>query len=130
VFDQLIREATEAGATVFLSSHVLSEVQQLGSRMALIRTGRLLRVGTLAELRELRLHRVEATYEGRLDASALAAVPGIDDVKVDDHHLQCTVHGAFAPLISALDEARVVELDSQEMSLEEIFHAAYRDRAS
>jgi ABC-2 type transport system ATP-binding protein len=129
VFEQLIREACDAGATVFLSSHVLSEVQQLCHRMALVRAGRLLRAGTLAELRELRLHRVEATYTGSLDTVALAAVPGIDEVQVDDHHLRCTVHGAFAPLIAALTQAEVLELDSQEMTLDEIFHAAYRDQA-
>ena len=49
---------------------------------------------------------------------------------MDDHHLRCTVHGAFAPLIAALERAQVLELDSQEMTLEEIFHAAYRDQAS
>ena len=125
VFRQLVSKATQNGATVFLSSHVLSEVQTLCSRIALVNRGRLLRVGTLADLRELRVHRVEATVERDLNVSALAAIPGVTDVAVEDHHLRCTVRGAFAPVIAALDEARVVELDSEELSLEELFLATY-----
>lgn len=124
-FHDLLVEATAQGATVFLSSHVLSEVQTLCSRIALVSEGRLLRVGTLEQLRELRVHRVDATYERELDLARLRSVPGLSDVALTDHHLRCTVRGDFEPLLEALVPAGVVELDSEELSLEEVFLAAY-----
>ncbi|MGA7913090.1 MAG: ABC transporter ATP-binding protein [Candidatus Dormiibacterota bacterium] len=124
-FHDLLVEATVQGATVFLSSHVLSEVQTLCSRIALVSEGRLLRVGTLEQLRELRVHRVAATYERELDLVRLRSVPGLSDVSLTDHHLRCTVRGDFEPLLEALVPAGVVELDSEELSLEEVFLAAY-----
>jgi ABC-2 type transport system ATP-binding protein len=129
-FKRLVLEATVGGATLFLSSHVLSEVQTLCSRIALVNQGRLIRVGTLAQLRELRAHRVGATVERELNAEALARLPGVTDVTLDDHHLRCTVRGPFAPLLAALDEARVLELDSEELSLEEVFLATYARRTA
>ncbi|HYM96610.1 MAG TPA: ABC transporter ATP-binding protein [Candidatus Sulfotelmatobacter sp.] len=124
-FKRLVSEATAGGTTVFLSSHVLSEVQSLCSRIGLVNQGRLIRVGTLAQLRELRIHRVEVTVEHDLNATALARLPGVSEVSVDDHRLRCTVRGPFAPLVAALDEAKVLELDSEELSLEELFLATY-----
>jgi ABC-2 type transport system ATP-binding protein len=124
-FHDLVVDATARGATVFLSSHVLSEVQTLCSRVALVSAGRLLRIGTLEQLRELRIHRVDATYVRDLDMARLREVPGISDVSVTDHHLRCKVRGGFEPLLEALVPAGVVEMDSQELSLEEVFLAAY-----
>jgi len=124
-FHRLVTGAVAEGATVFLSSHVLPEVQALCSRIALVSEGHLVRIGTLEQLRELRVHRVDATYERELNLSALAAVPGVSDLSASDHHLHCTVRGAFEPLLEALVEAGVVELDSQELSLEEVFLATY-----
>ena len=120
-FRNLVQEAVAAGATVFLSSHVLSEVELICDRIGLIRDGRLHRVGSLNELRTLRVHRVEAVFTGRLDAAELARLPGVSAPTVDDHHLSCAVQGSIAPLLSALSGADVVELDSQELSLEEVF---------
>jgi ABC-2 type transport system ATP-binding protein len=124
-FHDLVADAAGRGATVFLSSHVLSEVQTLCSRIALVSEGQLLRIGTLGQLRELRVHRVDATYQRDLDPASLRNVPGLSDVSVTDHHLRCTVRGDFEPLLEALVRAGVVELDSEELSLEEVFLAAY-----
>lgn len=120
-FRQLVQEAVAGGATVFLSSHVLSEVELICDRIGLIRAGRLHRVGSLNELRALRVHRVEAVFTGRLDVADLARLPGVSEPTVDDHHLACAVQGSVAPLLSALSAADVVELDSHELSLEEVF---------
>jgi ABC-2 type transport system ATP-binding protein len=129
-FQKLVVEAAARGATVFLSSHVLSEVQTLCSRIALVSAGRLLRIGTLEQLRELRVHRVDATYGRDLDIATLRGVPGISDISLTDHHLRCKVHGDFEPLLAALVPAGVVELDSEELSLEEVFLATYRKPAA
>jgi ABC-2 type transport system ATP-binding protein len=120
-FRNLVHEAVAGGATVFLSSHVLSEVELICNRIALIRDGRLHRVGSLNDLRALRVHRVEAVFTGRLDAAAIGRLPGVSEPTVDNHHLRCAVRGSVAPLLGALSTADVVELDSHEMSLEEVF---------
>ncbi len=124
-FRALVREAVADGATVFLSSHVLSEVEQICDRIAMIRAGRLVRLGSLAELRTIRTHRVEASFAGAVDAGALAAVPGVRQVEITDHRLRCSVTGSIGPLLAALRTAEVVELDSVELSLEEVFLAHY-----
>jgi ABC-2 type transport system ATP-binding protein len=120
-FRQLVAEAVASGATLFLSSHVLSEVELICDRIGLIRDGRMHRVGSLNELRTLRVHRVEAVFTGRLDVADLAGLPGVGASTVEDHHLSCAVQGSIAPLLSVLTAANVVELDSHELSLEEVF---------
>jgi ABC-2 type transport system ATP-binding protein len=120
-FRHLVQETVADGATVFLSSHVLPEVEAVCDRIGLIRAGRLERVGSLNELRALRIHRVEAIFTGRLTAADIAHVPGVTESRIDDHLLTCAVHGSVAPLLDVLSAADVVELDSHEMSLEEVF---------
>ena len=122
-FRTLVRESAAGGTTVFLSSHVLSEVEQICDRVALISRGRLVQVGSLAELSTVRAHRVEARFEGDLSAEDIASLPGVSAAAFDDHHFTCTVQGTIAPLIHRLDKASVVELDSHEMTLEEVFFA-------
>ncbi len=120
-FRHLVQETVADGATVFLSSHVLPEVEAVCDRIGLIRAGRLERVGSLNELRARRIHRVEAIFTGRLTAADIAHIPGVTESRIDDHLLTCAVHGSVAPLLNVLSAADVVELDSHEMSLEEVF---------
>ncbi len=124
-FHLLVQESVARGATVFLSSHVLSEVELICDRMGLIRDGRLLRVGSLADFRSLRVHRVEAVFTGSLTAAALARVPGVSEPRVEDHLATCAVRGSVAPLLASLSAAGVTELDSHELSLEEVFPAEF-----
>lgn len=120
-FRHLIHEAVADGATVFLSSHILSEVELICDRIGLIRDGRLGRVGSLNELRAMRIHRIEAVFNGRIDVSELGHIAGVSEPHVDDHHLTCAVRGSVAPLLAMLSHADVVELDSHELTLEEVF---------
>jgi len=122
-FRQCIREATLDGQTVFLSSHILSEVEALCDRVAILRTGELLEIGTLAEMRHLSAFSVHATFEGR--PPDLSRVAGVSGVEVHDHSLQCAVAGSIEPLIRALSQAGVRELVSTKPSLEELFLAHY-----
>lgn len=124
-FRVLVEEAREGGATVFLSSHVLSEVQEICDRMGIVADGRLRTVGTLGQLREFHIHRVDALLERDVAPDAVAGIPGVSDVSVSDHHLRCRMQGTFGPLLEALRPAGVLELDSEEMSLEEVFLAHY-----
>ena len=129
-FRQLIAEAAAAGAAVFLSSHVLSEVEQICDRIALLRGGRLVRVGTLQELRDVRTHQVSAVFEGILLPEDLAGLPGVGNVRIDGRRLTCSVRGSVSPLLAALVDAQTVEIDSRERSLEEIFISEYEAVAS
>lgn len=120
-FRALVAEAVEGGATVLLSSHVLPEVELVCHRIGLIRGGRLLRVGTLEELRDVRAHQVEAICRHPGEVAELARLPGVEDAEIDGERVTCTVHGPVGPLLDWLVEAGVVELDSRELSLEEVF---------
>lgn len=96
-FRHLVQESVAGGATVFLSSHVLSEVEQICDRIGLIRAGRLERVGSLNELRAKRVHRIEAVFNGRLTAADVAHIPGVTESRIEDGHLlTCAVQGSVA----------------------------------
>jgi ABC-2 type transport system ATP-binding protein len=120
-FRTLLTEAVTQGATVVLSSHVLSEIESVCDRIALIRSGRLRRLGSLLELRTVRAHRVEAVVGRPGDPAGLAQVPGVTDAQVNGELVTCTVHGPVGPLLAWLTSCEVVELDSRELSLEEVF---------
>jgi ABC-2 type transport system ATP-binding protein len=124
-FRDLLVESVERGATVLLSSHVLAEVELVCDRMGLIREGRLLRVGSLEELRDVRAHRVDAIIRRAGAADELAGLPGVSEARVDGGRVECTVHGEVGPLLMWLCAHDVVELDSRELSLEEVFLSAF-----
>ena len=119
-FRSLVAEALAGGATVLLSSHVLSEVQQACNRMGLIHQGRLRKVGTLQELREVRAHRVTAVLNGgKLETPT--HLPNVLNASLSGGTLTCEVHGSVDPLLKWLAQYDVLELDVSEMSLEEVF---------
>jgi ABC-2 type transport system ATP-binding protein len=120
-FYALLSEAREGGATVFLSSHVLSEVQRVCDRVGIIRDGRLITLSDLDDLRGIQLHRVEIDFGDESEIPEEAIRKAAQDVKVSGHHVTCTVSGSFDGLLAALREAQVVDLVSTEPSLEEIF---------
>ncbi len=116
-------EARERGQTVFLSSHILSEVEALCDRIAILRAGRLAEVGTLAEMRHLSALQIEADLDGSVPD--LSNVPGVSAVQVDGRRLRCQVVGSIEPLLGVLADAGVSHLVSREPSLEELFLAHY-----
>ena len=126
-FYAMVREARQGGATVFLSSHVLSEVEHVCDRVGIIRTGRLVNISSLEELHEIRLHRVELEFAGDVPVEAIRRADGVDGVTVEDHRVHCVVRGSFEPLMAAIARAHVVNLSSHEPSLEDTFLQYYSD---
>jgi len=122
-FRQSIREARDRGQTVFLSSHVMSEVEALCDRVGILRDGKLAEMGTLAQLRHLAALTVEATFDGQVPD--LSGVPGVSSLSTEGRVLRCQVRGPVGPLLKALATSGVTQLLSREPSLEELFLAQY-----
>jgi ABC-2 type transport system ATP-binding protein len=122
-FRHSIHEARARGQTVFLSSHILSEVEALCDRVAILRAGRLIEIGTLAQLRHLSALTVEAAFDGSVPD--LTPIPGVSAVQVHGQTVRCHVEGSIEPLLKVLAAAGVHELLSREPSLEELFLAHY-----
>ena len=118
-FRACIEEARARGQTVFLSSHILSEVEAVCDRVGILREGRLVDEGTLAELRHLGAQTVEVTFAGAVPE--LEPLPGVEVANAGANALRFEVSGSIGPLIAALAEHPVATLTSREPSLEEIF---------
>jgi ABC-2 type transport system ATP-binding protein len=123
MFRQCIREAHYAGQTVFLSSHILSEVEALCDRVAILRLGKMLEIGTIAQMRHFSALSVEATFEGTPPDVSL--LPGVTELVVDGQSLRCQVSGSIEPLLRVLSTSGVKEFLSTKPSLEELFLSHY-----
>ncbi len=122
-FRECVGEAKERGQTVFLSSHILSEVEALCDRIAILRAGELVEVGTLEQMRHLTALQVEAQLDGTVPD--LSRIPGVHGFEVHGKTVRCQVTGPMEPLLRALAKAGVHHMTSREPSLEELFLAHY-----
>ena len=118
-FRHSVLEAKDRGQTVFLSSHILTEVEALCDRVGILRAGRLVDSGTLAALRHLSAQVIEVTFAER--APSLEPLPGVTVTTTGPSTLRFEVTGRLEPLLAALAGHQVATLHSREPSLEEIF---------
>jgi ABC-2 type transport system ATP-binding protein len=125
VFYDILDERRAAGRTIFFSSHVLSEVERVCDRVAIIRHGRLATVENVASLLARRRRTVELRFAGA--APALDGVPGVSDVGVDGERLTCRLAGDVAPFLAAIAGTTVLDLTIVPASLEEAFLEYYED---
>ena len=125
-FYGLVRDARDRGATIFISSHVLSEVEHICDRVGIVREGHLATVGQLDQLAGMRAHRIEIEFAQMPPIERLRAIPGFEQITVQDHRVSGMFRGEFAPLLSMLASSRVTKFESREPSLEEIFLGFYR----
>ncbi|TAM93339.1 MAG: ABC transporter ATP-binding protein, partial [Jatrophihabitans sp.] len=107
-FRECVGEARARGQAVFLSSHILSEVEALSDRVAILRAGALVEIGTLAQLRHLSALSVEATFD--TTPPDLTRIPGVIAVIVHDNHVRCQVVGSVEPLLGVLAASGVHQL--------------------
>ncbi len=129
VFTECIDEERTRGRSVLLSSHTLAQVERLCDRISIIRAGRLVESGTLAELRHLTRTTVRATT--RREPPSLADHPGVHDLQQTDKQLTFAVDAArLDEVVGLLHRAQLVSLECQPPSLEELFLRHYsHDRA-
>ncbi len=125
-FRELVGTARANGQTVFLSSHILSEVEAVCDRVAILRKGRLVEVGTLDDLRKLNTQDVDIAFAGTPpDLQDLRTMAGVAEVVADGNRVTLRFKGAANDLIRALAQHDVADLDIREPSLEEVFLTFY-----
>lgn len=122
-FRRCVQEARDHGQTVFLSSHILSEVEALCDRIGILRNGRLVEIGSLDAMRHLSALTVDAVFTATVPD--LGTVPGVRHASVTGRRVHLQVQGPMEPLIEALAHTGVQQLVSREPSLEELFLAHY-----
>jgi ABC-2 type transport system ATP-binding protein len=118
-FRESVREAKDRGQTMFLSSHVLSEVEATCDRVGILRSGRLVDQGSLSELRHLSAQTIEVTFDG--PAPELGPLPGVAIQATTPNALHLEVSGELSPLLAELAGHRIISLTSRPPSLEELF---------
>lgn len=125
---RLIHQAQENGATVFFSSHVISEVEALASRVAIIRQGRIVETVEPRHLLSMTTRRVRVRFMQTVDTGPLEELPGVVLLSQDDGlSVTLQVEGAMDGLIKALAALPVADLQTEHPSLEELFLTYYRE---
>jgi ABC-2 type transport system ATP-binding protein len=120
-FLSLVRDARDGGQTVFMSSHVLAEVQSVADRVAIVRNGRLAAVEKVETLGRRAVRTVEIHFGDPVSVPEFSGLPGVSNVEVAGPVLRCTVDGKLDPLIKAAAAHEVIDLLSAEPDLEETF---------
>ncbi len=125
-FAEVARQIAADGRTILLSSHILSEVEQLSDRISIIRAGRIVESGTLDEMR--RLHTTTVTAVVRTPVPQIDALPGVSDISRDDGRVRFSVDADHLDgAIAVLSAAGIHSLTSEPPSLEQLFLSKYRD---
>lgn len=128
VFKESILEAKNNGQTIFLSSHILGEVEALCNRIAVLRKGKLVEVGDLNDLKHLSAVTIEATFEKK--PPSVEHIKGVSNIKIDKNNLKCQMTGPITDLLNVLTPAKPLTLLSREPSLEELFLSLYGESSS
>jgi ABC-type multidrug transport system ATPase subunit len=124
-FNKLLMETRADGRTVFLSSHILPEVEQVCDRVGIIREGALVRVDTVAALRDLRQHEVTLTFAAPVPASDFANLPGVHTATADGNTVKLIVTGDLGPIVKAAADHGATNFTTHEPSLEDVFLRYY-----
>jgi ABC-type multidrug transport system ATPase subunit len=131
-FDHMVKEASDEGRTVFLSSHVLSEVEKTCTRVGIVRDGSIVRIGDVAEVKAIKRYEITITFANPVPAETFKTLEGVTDVETLDHGhaVRLAMQGSADAVIKAAAQFPVVSLTSYEPSLEDIFLRYYEsDRA-
>jgi len=127
VFNEFLLEEQARGKTIFMSSHIMSEVEKVCHRIAVIRKGELVTVEEVETLREKAGQRVTVEFGDPVIEEELTRIPGVSMVKKSNGHYQFNVSGSMDPLIKALSRHEVIRLQVEEAPLEEVFLKFYEE---
>jgi ABC-2 type transport system ATP-binding protein len=125
-FYHILADYKKAGGSVFMSSHILPEVDRLCDRVGIIREGKLIDVIDLPTLRKQAVRRLEIRFAGPVKAEAFRKLPGVEHVHVDGNSLHAQVVGSLDKLVKTAGKYEVVDIVSHEPDLEEVFLRFYR----
>jgi ABC-2 type transport system ATP-binding protein len=128
-FFELVREARAEGRSVFLSSHIIDEVDRTCDRVAIIREGRLVQVDRIEAIRRLAFHHVELTFSTPVAPAVFEPIAGVSDVSTSGDTISMRVNGPIGAVIAAAAEHGLIDVVSREPNLEDVFLAQYGDHA-
>ncbi len=128
-FQQMAREAITAGQTVFMSSHVLSEVEAIVDRVGVIRNGRMVAVDRVEDLRRRSVRRIQVQFDEPVQLDGFSGLRGVDGLSVEGRSLTCTLAGRADDFIKALARYPVASILSEEPDLDDIFFQFYSEEA-
>jgi ABC-2 type transport system ATP-binding protein len=124
-FYKLIKESRATGQTVFLSSHILPEVERVCDRVGIIREGRLVAVEEVQALKSKAVRQMEIVFDHPVPVQEFIGLPGVRDCMTQNGHLRCTVEGSLDALVKQASRHTVINMISEEPNLEEIFLTFY-----
>jgi ABC-2 type transport system ATP-binding protein len=124
-FYGLVAEAKARGATIFLSSHNLPEVERICDRVGVVREGKLVAIEEVAALKGRAFRTVEVHFAGAAPCEPFEGLPGVRLLSCHGNTLRCQVEGSMDALVKALAQFTVLDIRTHEPSLEEIFLAYY-----
>ena len=123
----LLREANSTGTTIFFSSHIMSEVENLAERVAIIRSGEIVEITNTTSLTHSTLNRITIRFKRPTDFSGLVMLPGVDVLsQVGQTSLTLQVTGDMEMLVHALGDLPILDLETEPPSLEEVFLTYYK----
>lgn len=127
-FFGIVREARAEGRSVFLSSHIIDEVDRTCDRVAIIREGRVVQVDRIEAIRELAFHHVELTFSAPVAPALFEGLPGVSEVEAEGDMVKMRVNGPIGAVIAAAAGQGIVDVVSREPNLEDVFLAQYGER--
>jgi ABC-2 type transport system ATP-binding protein len=129
-FFEIMREAKAEGRSIFLSSHIIDEVDRTCDRVAIIREGRLVQVDRIETIRQLAFHHVELTFAQPVAPSVFSSIDGVSDVESDGDVLRMRVNGPIGKVVVLAAQRGLVDVVSREPNLEDVFLAQYGSHGS
>jgi ABC-2 type transport system ATP-binding protein len=127
VFYELVHEAKQRGAAIFISSHIMAEVQKICDRVGIIREGKLITERSVADLAAEAAQTFDITFSDKPPIAALKKLQGVNLVSQKDNHVALHLHGELQPLLQLLGNHRVTSIDSRNLDLEEMFMHYYHN---
>lgn len=127
VFYELVKEARQRGASVFASSHILSEVQKMCDRVGIIREGKLVGEREIAEMAQEAAQTFDISFAAKPPLANLKKLPGVRKIAQEGNSISLHFHGKLGPLLTELAKYDVTAIDTRQLDLEEVFLAFYQE---